>query len=78
MRTSPSPTCDSVTIVIFHIVTIVIFHVVTIGIFHVVTIVIFHVVAHSLHIIQTLASPALHSSPTHLHISCAGLDAVLL
>ncbi len=54
MRTSPSPTCDAVTIVVFH------------------------VVAHSLHIVQTLASPALHSSPAHLRISCAGLDTVLL
>ncbi len=42
------------------------------------TIVAFHVVAHSLHIVQMLASPALHSFPTHLHISCAGLDTVLL
>ncbi len=44
MRTSPSPTCDAVTIVVFH------------------------VVAHSLHIVQTLASPALHSSSMHLYV----------
>ncbi len=43
-----------------------------------VTIVVFHVVTHSRHIVQMLASPALHSSLTHLHISCAGLDTVLL
>ncbi len=54
MRTTPSPTCDTVTIVVFH------------------------VVAHSLHTVQTLASPVLHSSPTHPHISCAGLDTVFL
>ncbi len=50
MRTSPSPTCDAVTSVVFHIV------------------------AYSLHIVQTLASSALYSSPTLLHISCVGLD----
>ncbi len=40
--------------------------------------IVFHVITHSLHIVKTLASPALYSSPTHLHISCTGLDTVLL
>ncbi len=43
-----------------------------------VNIVVFPVVTHSLYIVQMLASPALHSSPMHLHISCAGLDTVFL